>query len=668
MQPSPETTAPAPAASSGGRKPLFQLLIRRLIPHSAALAALALFLAAGLAVLDDYGAGIDEDWQRAIAAANVDYILKGGGLPTDHNKFYGVAYEAPLLLAERALGLQDTRGVYLVRHLLTHLFFLTGGLFAYLLASRLFRSRLLATAALLLFLLSPRLYAHSFFNSKDIPFLVMFMITLFLAHRAFRRDTLWSFALLGVGAGLLVNLRIMGVVLFAAVPAMRAVDLLMASGWEERKRTLVATGVFALAGAGAVYATTPYLWADPLARFVEWWATLSSHPSITWQLLGGEPVVTSNPPARYVPVWFSITNSPAVLLLGCVGALAACAMGAGRPRSLLRNTRLRFLCLIAACFLASVLAVVLLKPTIYNGWRQMYFLHAPFSLLAAFGLQWLASSFRRERLRAAVYGATGIGAGAIVLSMALIHPHQQVYFNFLVDRTTSERLRTQYEMDYWGASGLEALRHLLQERPDATVPVFTTVLKRNARLLSQSELRRVAFTEDFAAFHLSDSGSLWGSGATVTDPYAPPAHTRRLYGSALYSIVRFAVDEDAEAPYRATYDALASRDPAIRSVFNVYLEGNSLVYTKEQCAPPDIQRIVFLHAYPKNSAGLSSGVRALGFQNLDFLFRYRGASFDGKCIAVVPLPDYPIARIVTGQPGARSWKGEFTVPDEAAPN
>ena len=666
MQPSPETTAPAPAASSGGRKPLFQLLIRRLIPHSAALAALALFLAAGLAVLDDYGVAIDENLQRVITAYNLDYVLRSDKSNIiDSDRFYGVAYEAPLLLVERALGLQDTRAVYLVRHLLTHLFFLTGGLFAYLLARRLFRSRLLATAAMLLFLLSPRLYAHSFFNSKDIPFLVMFMITLFLAHRAFRRDTLWSFALLGVGAGLLVNLRIMGVVLFAAVPAMRAIDLLMASGWEERKRTLVATGVFALAGAGAVYATMPFLWADPLGRAVEWWATFSNHPTVIWQLLGGEPIVTSNPPARYVPVWFSMTNSPTVLLLGCVGALAACVMGAARPRSLLRNTRLRFLCLIAACFLASVLAVVLLKPTIYNGWRQMYFLHAPFSLLAAFGLQWLASSFRRERLRAAVYGAAGIGAGATVLSMALIHPHQQVYFNFLVDRTTSERLRTQYEMDYWGASGLEALRHLLRERPDATVPIASGALEANERMLLESERERVVLTEDFAAFHLSDFRSLWGAGAAITDPYAPPpAYTRQLYGSALYSIVRFALDEDAEAPYRATYDALASRDPAIRSVFDVYLEGNSLVYMKEQCAPPDIRPRIFLHAYPKTFSNIPSGVQALGFQNLDFLFRYRGASFDGKCIAVVPLPDYPIARIVTGQPGgASAWEGEFAIPD-----
>ncbi len=641
-----------------------QRLARLLRPHSGALVALALFLAAGLAVLDDYGVAIDENLQRVITGYNLDYVLRSDESNIiDSDRFYGVAYEAPLLLVERALGLQDTRGVYLVRHLLTHLFFLTGGLFAYLLARRLFRSRLLATAAMLLFLLSPRMYAHSFFNSKDIPFLVMFMITLFLAHRAFRRDTLWSFALLGVGAGLLVNLRIMGVVLFAAVPAMRAVDLLMASGWAERKRTLVATGAFALAGAGAVYATMPHLWANPVGQSIEWWTTLSNHPLVLWELLGGEPIVTNHVPARYLPVWFSITNIPAALLLGGIGALAVCGQGAARPRSLLRNTRLRFLAFIAACFGAPVLAVVLLSPNTYNGWRQTYFLYAPFSLLAIFGLQWLASAFRQRRLRAAVYGGAAIAASAAAVSLILLHPYQEAYFNVLVDRTTPERLRAQYNIAPWRvAAGLQALRFLLQD-PAETIPV-SGLLRRSAQLLPKFEVEgRVIRSDSFEAFHLSDSLGGWSIGEAVSPSHIPLTYRRQVYGSTLYWVSRFAVDGAAAVPYRATYDAFVSTKPAIDSVFDVYYDADSLVYIKDRCVPPDVEERVFLHVYPKTPEHRSSAVQAYGFQNLHFVFRHRGAAFDGKCLAVVPLPDYPIARIVTGQSGgASAWKGEFVIP------
>ena len=481
-----------------------QRLARLLRPHSGALVALALFLAAGLAVLDDYGLPKDGLIQRVIALYNIDYVLSTEAdaleLPEGvrpHDLFYGVAFEAPLALAERVFGLQGGRSIYFARHLLTHLYFLTGGLFAYLLASRLFRNRLLALAALLLFLLSPRLYAHSFFNSKDIPFLVTFMIMLFLAHRAFRKDALWSFALLGAGVGLLMNIRIMGVVLFAAVPAARSLDLLFAPGWEERKRAVVTIGVFALAGALTVYATMPHLWVNPVGQSIEWWTTLSSHPLVLWELLGGEPVVTSHLPARYLPVWFSITNIPAALLLGGIGALAVCGQAAARPRNLLRNTRLRFLAFIAACFAAPVLAVVLLSPNTYNGWRQTYFLYAPFSLLAIFGLQWLASAVRQRRLRAAVYSGAAIAASAAAVSLILLHPYQGSYFNVLVDRTTPERLRAQYDIDAWRAApGLQGLRLLLQEHPAETIPV-NGLLRRNAQLLPELARGRIVGVGEF---------------------------------------------------------------------------------------------------------------------------------------------------------------------------
>ena len=645
-----------------------QRTARLLASHGAALVALALFLLAGLAVIDHYGVSTDEADQRVIVQYNIDYVLRADagivelGYIREHDVFYGLAFELPIMLAERALGLQDSRAIYLNRHLITHLFFLTGGLFAYLLARRLFGSRILAVAAMLLFLLSPRLYAHSFFNSKDIPFLALFMITLFLAHRAFRRDALWGFAVLGISAGLLMNLRIMGIALFAAIPAMRTLDLLLAVGWEERRRSLLTSGVFTLAGALAVYATMPHLWAYPIARSIAWWTTLSSHPTVLVRLFGGDVIITSEAPASYLPVWFSITNSPAVLLLGCGGAFALCVMGAARPRSLIRNTRLRFFGLIAACFLASTLAVVLLKPNIYNGWRQMYFLHAPFALLAAFGLQWMASAFRQRRLRAAVYVATGVGTAMGIASMALIHPHQHVYFNFLVDRTTPERLRTQYEMNHWSAAGLDALRFLLRDEPAGTVAISDGDIPRNTALLSESDARRLS-RDYLTGFYMASSLPAWRLGMAVSPSHVPLRYARKVYGSTLYWVATLRIDDESADHYRALRDRLALSDPAASSVFDIYVDGDSLVYIKEQCAPDDIRDRLFLHIHPKpGTENLPSMVHAVGFLNLDFFFRHAGAWFDGQCIAVVPLPDYPTAYVSTGQDkGGVYWEERIPI-------
>ena len=182
-------------------------------------------------------------------------------------RFYGVAFEVPLVAVERVLGLEDSRDIYLSRHLITHLFFLVGGFFCWLLAYRLFGSRLVALLAMLLFLLHPRVYAHSFFNTKDIPFLSMFMVALYLTHRAFRRDSVWAFALCGVGVGLLADIRIIGVMLFPAVLGMLVWDAIRAAirdGWIGTKRALANAGAFSLASAATFYAAWPALWRDPL--------------------------------------------------------------------------------------------------------------------------------------------------------------------------------------------------------------------------------------------------------------------------------------------------------------------------------------------------------------------------------------------------------------------
>ena len=101
--------------------------------------------------------------------------------------------------------------------------------------------------------------------------------------------------------------------------------------------------------------------------------------------------------------------------------------------------------------------------------------------------------------------------------------------------------------------------------------------------------------------------------------------------------------------------------------FDVYLNGNSLMYVKDDCSLNDTDVGFFLAAYPVNESDLPVWAGQRGFQNLDFPFFYNGIrQSDGRCIAITPLPDYDIDRISTGQytRGAdgstqRLWRGEI---------
>ena len=107
--------------------------------------------------------------------------------------------------------------------------------------------------------------------------------------------------------------------------------------------------------------------------------------------------------------------------------------------------------------------------------------------------------------------------------------------------------------------------------------------------------------------------------------------------------------ESLEAALRSDYETLVSGEPVMRSDFDVYLSENKLTYVKEPCASTDTEAVFFLHLYPVDANGLPEHRRQYGFDNLDFGFDGRGVIFDGKCMARIPLLEYDIARISTGQ-------------------
>ena len=369
-------------------------MLRRLPFWAQALALCALFAVAGVAALDDYGAIGDEAAHRQIARANAYYITTGDISEISQHgdiayRYYGIAFDMSLFLTERALGLQDSRHIYLTRHLTMHLLFIAGGFACGMLGYRMLGSRWIALFAMLIFLLHPRLYAHSFFNVKDVPFAVAMIIALYLTHRAFRKDTLGAFLLCGIVAGFAINLRPFALMLPPMILAMRGLDMWQASR-EERKRILATAGIFAAAALGTVYIIHPYYWDNPL-RFIEGVRVLSQHPTILNNLFMGEIYRSDAVPWNYIPVWFAITAPPVALLAGAIGCLAVCWRAIARPLNALRDREIRFGVLLLGCFAMPIVVVIALQSTLYNDWRHMYFLWGPFCLLGAVGLRAIAS-------------------------------------------------------------------------------------------------------------------------------------------------------------------------------------------------------------------------------------------------------------------------------------
>ena len=638
--------------------------------HLLALIACALFLLAGLALVDDYGVSWDTKAQRLVAINTFNYVLHGDPtLLRTHDRFYGAAFEAPLLLlTERILGLEDPRHVYLARHILTHLFFLIGGFCCYLLARRLSGDRLAALLVMALFLLSPRLYAHSFFNNKDLVFASAFVMALLVVSRAFDKDSVGAYRWCGAAAGLLVNLRIMGVVLFAVVLLFRAWAWFRAGDGVARRRVVATTGVFALWGGLVLFISLPYLWEDPVGRFSEYWTVLSDPPFNRHRILfRGQAFWAFSGaalPWDYMLHWFAISQPPVTLLLGLLGmgALGLAAGGVVRrgagagPGVAWGAVEMRFGALLATCFALPLVAFILLRPNTLHGWRHFYFLHGPFCLLATFALMGLRQlpvrGLRKGWLGGTACALTAAGLGAAALEMAQIHPNQHLYFNFLADRKTPERLRGRYRMDYWDLMFRQGYEHIMRREPASIINMRG---HRNMQILPAAVRSR--FTFDPAQdpdFHLSGSGE---PSFLLKDPFPPVLHRIKLYNNTMLTVSTpdlSRVDPAVANEYRALHRAATAGEPAARAGgFDVHLHGNRLAWVKETCEPGELLIPFRLRLYPANADPLPDPLlRKQG----GFAISVRGVRFDGKCLGAARLPDFALTRIRLGQRG--KWETE----------
>ena len=663
---------------SPSRRPLF--LLRRVPFWAQAAAACAVFAVVGVAIVDDYGVLWDDIDQRNQTLTTVGYISAGdfSGLSQPEDivyRYYGKVFEIVLLPAERALGLQDSRDIYLTRHLLTHLLFITGGFACGMLAYRMVGSRWIALLTMLMFLLHPRLYAHSFFNVKDVPFAALLLIALYLTHRAFRKDTLGAFLMCGIGVGLAINLRVFALMLPPMILAMRALDLWQADRGE-RVRILASAGIFAAAALATPYIIHPYYWENPL-RFIEGMRVLSQHPVIVDNLFMGEIYPSDAVPWIYIPVWFAITAPPVALPLGVLGAAAICWRGIARPLAALRDRETRFRILLLGCFVMPVVVVIALQSNIYNGWRQMYFLWTPFCLLAAVGLNsianirigmdiwkvasrlpgWVRSGALRQGL---AYGVAGAGLITTLTAIAALHPYEYVYFNALVDTNTPGALAKRYDLDYWRLAYRQSLEYLLARYPDDTLRVWPG--RKSLRILPQNDRERILISR---GMHAADYfiHPIYGYRNL---PEEPAIHSVRAYGSGMAFILDTRSDAYRDY-YRAEYgDVEANGTLLSRADFDIYIHDGALHYLKENCesllADSNASSKVFLHIFPADLANLSADSRDLGFENRDFWITDPIAIFDGKCIhKQPPLPDYPIARIRTGQrvKGEVMWRADI---------
>ena len=442
-----------------------------------------------ISIYKDYGLNWDALIQRVTGLVSFNYIFSGDEyLFNWPDRDYGVAFELPLVIVEKVLNQADTRDIFLTRHFLIHLFFITSVIFCYKLIYFLYKNKLLAVIGMLIYLLHPRIYAHSFFNSKDIPFMAMFMICFYFFARSFNRKTYLNFAILGITSGLLVNLRIIGVILPGFAIIFLIMDML---NKKQYAKYLKINTWYSLIVIVTVYISWPYLWSDPINNFVTAFEQMSK---FRWQgemLFNGEMITATNLTWKYVPVWFSITTPITYILLGLFGIFSVAIAVINNPLKFIAESKNKNYILYLLCFCTPIISVAVMDSILYDGWRHMYFIYPSIVLLSVYGLNILILS----KFKNIVISISAITFSYIITLMIIDHPFQSVYFNNFLPKYKSEYIRKNYELDYWGTSFKQSLEHILNIDAAETINISASnkAIEINLNILKKQDRKRIKF-------------------------------------------------------------------------------------------------------------------------------------------------------------------------------
>ena len=467
-------------------------MTRHIRIHWPGILILVFALVTGLSTYQDYGVNWDDPYQRVIGQVNYDYITKNDtALRTYEFKEYGPSFELLLVFIEKGLKITDSRDIFLMRHIATHIFFLVGTCCFYLLAFRLFKNRSVAAICLLMVIFSPRIYAHSFFNSKDIPFFAAMSMSLYACTVAFQKKQLSMFLIAGIVCGFATSIRVMGIMLLLYTVCYLLLGTIVRTPQQEIKASLRNILVFCAAYFASLYICFPFLWQHPVDNFVHCFSVMSHY---TWKgtiFQNGQFIQSDNIPWYVFLVWFVVTNPLAWLATGFAGIISVGIDFIKKPIQFLANTDSGVFIFILLCFFTPVIAVVALHSVIYEDWRHLFFVYPPFVIMAGYFIHKLYHGKFKIMINAAII----IQVVVTGYTMYKAFPLNQVYFNPLVSHK-SEYLRKNFEMDYWGVSFKLGLDHILATDTKQIIIITAdrsglTPLENNVMLLTPQERARV---------------------------------------------------------------------------------------------------------------------------------------------------------------------------------
>ena len=486
-----------------------------------------LFFIMGCIIFSDYGISWDEQIQRQHGTVTLDYINATlFGDDTRHTEYelqsyafrgHGTFYQLLCFGIEKITGSDTLREAYLIRHFMVFLISFIGLIFFYLLGLNRFKDWKFALLCVAILVLSPRLFANTFYNPKDSVFLAWFIVSIYMLTRFLKNKSLINAILLGAVSAITINARILGILIPMFIIGFMTLEWIRT---RYKKAYLMKSWLpfvcYLIALIIANFIIWPLLWERPIENLQYTFDFMKKHFWETEVLFYGKYVNSTDLPWTYIPGWILVTTPIPYLVFFFIGLLMIFkkwfAYLKKSPFKIYRHVQQKFDLILLAWIIIPTAAVIFLGSTLYDGWRHMYYIYPAIVLVAMVGIRdlekWLSKkTFGKTGRYKKSFGQIGMIAILIIVAaqMVILHPFENVYFNVMAGRGKALDLR--FDQEYWGLSCKPLLEHLvsIDERPSINVYASSEPGQFNANILVESERKRLNYTEfenaDYFIYH-----------------------------------------------------------------------------------------------------------------------------------------------------------------------
>ena len=454
------------------------------------------FLLIGLLNFRSFGLSIDEPFHRTTgyfwlyvllkdisSSSNYLIYLKNllDGMEWSKEFFagyfqtYGPIFDIISALFEQLFDIKSDKEAFELKHLLIFITFFISAIYFFKIIDLRYNNKFFSLFLVFIYLSSPRIFAESFYNSKDITFMCFCVFSISHYFFSLKNNDTKNLIFFSLFAALATQIRIMGILLI--------IFYILFTFWEflenkkNSKQSYLKTSYIIILYFIFLYLFWPFLWANPISNLLETFFTFSNYDWGLKVFYLGNYLTADNLPWHYIPVWIIITTPITYLIFFSIGLyfilnvffLNLHSLELSENNKLWMNYDQKKDFFMLFFFLTPIISVILFNSTLYGGWRHLYFIYPCLIYIVGVGIYYFYLKFNKYLSSKIIYIFSILFILYNSYNLVKFHPYQNVYFNYLIKHKANKY----FEIDYWGLANREAIEFIIKDSKENNLEIIS---------------------------------------------------------------------------------------------------------------------------------------------------------------------------------------------------